>query len=168
MQQAELLFEEEQKVEKQDGKHLIFELAERGYGIPILKVNEIIGIVEITPIPKSPKSIRGIINLRGNIIPVMDLRLKFGMAEKDYDAQTCIIIVNISVGNANKQIGLVVDIVSEVFDIPLSEIEAPPQYGMHTDDGFLNGIGKVKGKVVMLLDIEKVVYSEEILELISK
>ena len=154
--------------EKREGKHLIFQLEERGYGIPILTVNEIIGIMDITPIPRAPGFIKGIINLRGKIIPVMDLRLKFGMLEKAYDEQTCIIIVNVVFENFVKQIGVVVDIVSEVVDIPASEIEPPPKYGTQREEDFLNGIGKVKDKVVMLLDIEKVIYSEEIVKLLSE
>lgn len=155
-------------VEKQEGKHLIFQLEERGYGIPILTVNEIIGIMDITPIPRAPSFIKGIINLRGKIIPVMDLRLKFGMDEKPYDEQTCIIIVNILIEGTVKQIGVVVDIVSEVVDIPASEIEAPPKYGTDDNGEFLSGIGKIKDKVVMLLNIEKVIYSEEIIGLVSE
>jgi len=155
-------------VEKREGKHLIFQLQERGYGIPILTVNEIIGIMDITPIPKAPSFIKGIINLRGKIIPVMDLRLKFGMPEKEYDEQTCIIIVNVTFENVVKQIGVVVDIVSEVVDIPATEIEPPPKYGTQREEDFLNGIGKVKDKVVMLLDIEKVIYSEEIIKLLTE
>jgi purine-binding chemotaxis protein CheW len=165
---AALLLDDSFPVEKKDGKHLIFQLEERGYGIPILTVNEIIGIMDITPIPRAPGFIKGVINLRGKIIPVMDLRLKFGMVEKEYDEQTCIIIVNVNLDNAVKQIGVVVDIVSEVVDIPASEIEAAPKYSTHDDEDFLNGIGKVKDKVVMLLDIEKVIYSEEIIEMLEE
>jgi len=166
--EATSLLDESIVVEKQEGKHLIFQLEERGYGIPILTVNEIIGIMDITPIPKAPGFIKGIINLRGKIIPVMDLRLKFGMPEKAYDEQTCIIIVNVKFENTTRQIGVVVDIVSEVVDIPSSEIEAPPRYGTNEEEDFLSGIGKIKDKVVMLLDIEKVIYSEEIIGLLRE
>ena len=159
---------QEAVIENKEGKHLIFQLEERGYGIPILTVNEIIGIMDITPIPKAPQFIKGIINLRGKIIPVMDLRLKFGMPEKDYDEQTCIIIVNVRYESTIRQIGVVVDIVSEVVDIPASEIEAPPKYSTHDESDFLNGIGKIKDKVVMLLDIEKVIYSEEIIKILEE
>ena len=155
-------------VEKKDGKHLIFQLEERGYGIPILTVNEIIGIMAITLIPRAPSFIKGIINLRGKIIPVMDLRLKFGMPEKEHTEETCIIIVNIRFENTTRQIGIVVDIVSEVVDIHETEIEPPPKYSTHDDENFLNGIGKVKDKVVMLLDIEKVIYTEEIIKLLEE
>ena len=165
---ANFLLNESLPLDMQDGKHLVFQLGEGGYGIPILEVSEINGLMAITPIPKTPKYIKGVINLRGKIIPVMDLRLKFDMPEKEYDERTCIIIVSTSVGSSKKQIGIVVDVVSEVFDIPLSEIEAPPQYGTHCEEDFLNGIGKVKGQVVMLLNIEKVVYSEDIIKLLDR
>ena len=155
-------------VEKKEGKHLVFQLEERGYGIPILTVNEIIGIMDITPIPRAPGFIKGIINLRGKIIPVMDLRLKFGMLEKAYDEQTCIIIVNVKLENTTRQIGVVVDIVSEVVDIPASQIEPAPRYGTKHEEDFLSGIGKIKDKVVMLLDIENVIYSEEIVMLLEE
>ena len=90
-------------IEKQDGKHLVFILGGISYGIAILEVSEINGLMEVTPVPRTPSYIKGVINLRGKVIPVMDLRLKFGMPEKEYDKQTCIIIVNIPVGPANKQ-----------------------------------------------------------------
>ena len=155
-------------VEKQDGKHLVFLLGGASYGIPILTVLDINGLMEITPIPKTPEFIKGVINLRGKVIPVMDLRLKFGMPEKEYDKQTCIIIVNVFVNGKDKQIGVLVDTVSEVFDIPLTEIEAPPEYGTHSEEGFINGIGKVKGKLVVLLNIEKVLHTDEIIKLLDK
>lgn len=165
MKETSLL--ETSTVEKQDGKHLVFLLGKNYYGIPILQVLDINGLMEITPIPKAPMFIKGVINLRGKVIPVMDLRLKLCMPAKEYDKQTCIIIVNLSVNKMNKQMGVLVDTVSEVFDIPLSEIEAPPNYGTQFEDGFLNGIGKVKDKLVMLLNIEKVLSSEEIIKLLS-
>lgn len=155
-------------VGEQDGKYLVFSLEENYYGIQILQILDINGLMEITPTPKTPEFIKGVMNLRGKIIPVMDLRLKLGMPPREYDKQTCIIIVNISVETTNKQMGVLVDTVSEVFDIPLSEIEAPPNYGIESDEGFLNGIGKVKGKLVMLLNMEKVLHSEEIIKLLDK
>lgn len=154
-------------VAKQDGKHLVFLLGGASYGIPILEVSDINELMEITPIPKTPEFIKGVINLRGKIIPVMDLRLKFGMPAREYDKETCIIIVNISVGQVEKQMGVIVDTVSEVFDIPLTEIEAPPTYGTQTEDGFINGIGKVKGKLVVLLNIANVLHTDEIIKLLS-
>lgn len=150
-----------------DGKHLVFLLKGNSYGIPILEVSEINGIMDITPIPKSPEYIKGIINLRGKIIPVMDLRLKLGMNEKEYDVETCIVIVNTLVDNVIKQVGIVVDTVSEVFDIPLSEIDPPPTFGTQAEEAFLTGVGKIKGHLVMLLDIKKVLQSHDIIRLLS-
>lgn len=155
-------------LELQVGKHLIFQLEKRNYGIPILTVNEIIGIMNIIPMPKSPDFVKGIINLRGKIIPVIDLRSKFGMPNKDYDSQTCIIIVNIHIENETKQVGIVVDIVSEVVDIPLSEMEKPPKYTAQSNNDCLSGIGKIKEQVILILNIEKIINTEEIIELLSK
>lgn len=154
--------------EKKEGKYLTFNLDENVYGVPIMKVSEIIGIVPITLIPKTPPFIKGIINLRGRIIPVMDLRLKFDMKERVYDQNTCIMIINIEVKNVLKQIGVIVDIVSEVCNIPASEIEEPPSFSADNDNDFLIGVGKIKDSVVMLLDIEKVIFVEEIIHLFNK
>lgn len=153
------------KIEIKDGKHLIFELDQRNYGMPIMEVSEVNKLIKITPMPKTPDFIKGIINLRGRIIPVMDLRLKFGMPEKEYDPETCIIIVNLKVGKTKEQMGVIVDRVSEVFDIPLSEIDAPPDCGTKAEEEIFTGIGKIKGKLVMLLNLKKILHSEEIVTL---
>lgn len=150
---------------QQDGKYLTFYLNDNSYGIAILKVNEIIGVVDITQVPKTPSYVKGIINLRGRIIPVMDLRLKFGISERDYDSNTCIIIINLEVKKVTKQVGLIVDIVSEVCSIPASEIEASPSCGANEEDDFISGVGKIKDKVIMLLDIEKVIFSDDLIHL---
>jgi len=147
-----------------DGKHLIFFLGDSNYGISILEVSEINGLMNIIPVPNTPDFIKGIINLRGKIIPVLDLRLKFGMQAKEYDEQTCIIITK-SNKNNKQQMGILVDTVSEVYNIPLADIDEPPNYGDDESEGFLNGIGKVKGKLVMLLNIEKILNSDEVIKL---
>lgn len=151
----------------QDGKHLVFILDGYNYGIQILDVSEIIEIMDITPIPKSPSYIKGIINLRGKVMPVLDLRLKLGMPPKDYDEKTCIIIVNLLFKDTNKPMGILVDTVSEVFSIPLSEIEAPPSYGEEDGSNYLSGVGKVKDKLVMLLNIKKILDSKEIIKILT-
>lgn len=143
------------------GKFLTFLLGSEEYGIPIQKIKEIIGIMDITNIPRSPAFIKGVINLRGKIIPVMDLRLKFGLTEKEYNQRTCIIVVELELAGSARLMGIVVDTVSEVLNIQKSEIELPPQYGCMVDTAFLTGMGKVKGKVVLLLDIERVLDREE-------
>lgn len=151
----------------QDGKHLIFQLDKRNYGIHILTISEIIGIMSVIPIPKTPDFVKGIINLRGKIIPIIDLRLKFGMQEKEYNEETCIIIVNVDSENTTNQIGLVVDIVSEVVDIPLSEVEPPPKYSVDSNQEFITGVAKVKDQVVLLLNIKQVIYSKEFMSLFN-
>lgn len=156
---------EESPVAAREGKFLTFNLDENDYGIPILKVSEIIGITKITPVPKTPNFIKGVINLRGKIIPAMDLRLKFSIPERAYDQNTCIIIINLEVNNVQKQVGVIVDIVSEVCNILASDIEEPPTYGSSEDSDFLSGVGKIKDKVVMLLNIERVIFAEEIMHL---
>jgi len=152
---------------KEDEKYLMFFLDEEYYGIPILKVNEIIGLMEITHVPRTPEFMKGVINLRGKIIPVMDLRLKFNMPERAYDEQTCIIIVEIYIQDKKHFIGLVVDKVAEVVNILNVDIELPPQYGQEAEATFLTGIGKVKEKVVMLLEIEMIVNCKEVVKLIN-
>lgn len=148
-------------MEVQEGKYLTFSLGNEEYGIPILKVREIIGMMDITHIPRTPEFIRGVINLRGKIIPIMDLRLKFGLEEKAYNERTCIIVVEMSVSGSKRQIGVVVDTVCEVVNIQKGDIEPPPQYAANIEEGFITGMGKVKGKVVILLDIEQVLSREE-------
>lgn len=148
-------------------KYLMFYLNEENYGIPILQVNEIIGVMDITPIPRTPNFMKGIINLRGKIIPVMDLRLKFSMKEREYDQLTCIIIVELVIAGHKSFVGIVVDKVAEVVNVYSKDIELPPQYGQEEENGFLTGIGKVKDKVVMLLDIGAIINCQEMINLIK-
>ncbi len=148
-------------MEQLSGKYLTFSLGKEEYGIPIGRVKEIIGMMEITEVPRTPPFIRGVINLRGKIIPLMDLRLKFGLQEKEYTERTCIIVVEMTGEERSvHMMGVVVDMVSEVVNITEGETEAPPQYG-GGQVRFLAGMGKVKGKVVMLLDIHKVLDDQE-------
>lgn len=158
----------ELKSVEEEQKYLMFYLNKEHYGIPILKVNEIIGLMEITPIPKTPNFFKGIINLRGRIIPVLDLRLKFAMDERDYDEQTCIIIVEVTINGVKNIVGIVVDKVAEVVKVYKSDIELPPQYGQESENGFLTGVAKVKELVVMLLDIERIVNCHEICKFIDE
>jgi len=147
----------------QSGKFLTFALGEEEYGIPIQSVKEINGIMDITIIPKMPKFMKGVINLRGKIIPVIDLRLKFALEELVYSQRTCIIVVEVGIGDSAKRLmGIVVDTVSEVVNILPTDIEEPPVFEYSTDISFITGMGKVKGKVVMLLDIAKVLDTNEI------
>jgi purine-binding chemotaxis protein CheW len=138
-------------------KYLTFALGNEEYGLEILKVREIIGLMEITLVPRMPAFVRGVINLRGKVIPVVDLRLKFGMEKLDDTVETCIIVVDLG----EMLMGVVVDKVSEVLDIPGGDIEATPSFGVQIDTEFIMGIGKAKGKVIIVLDIRKVLTSEE-------
>jgi len=151
----------------QVGKYLTFSLNSENYGIPILKVKEIIGLMDITYVPKTPEFIKGVINLRGKIIPIMDLRLKFKMEEKIYNERTCFIVVEVSINNIKRLIGIVVDTVSEVLTINKEDIEPPPDYGTKAEKSFLIGMGKVKGKVIILLNIEQILSYEEFIFLLN-
>lgn len=146
---------------------LVFLLDGKEYGIPILKIDGIIKLPQITPMPKVPEYIKGVINLRGQIIPIIDLRLKFGMPEAQYNERTCIIVIKIDIKGQEKFIGLLVDIVSEVFSFSSSDIEAPPDYGANMEEKFISGIGKVKDKVIMLLDIDTIVNYQEVTSIIG-
>ncbi len=143
---------QKQVLSEHTSKYLTFVLGEEEYGLEILKVREIIGIMEITSVPQTPEFIKGVINLRGKVIPVVDLRRKFGMETAEYTEETCIIVVDI----AASSMGILVDTVSEVLDIPQESIEPPPSFGSSINTEFILGMGKIKGKVKILLDINKV------------
>jgi purine-binding chemotaxis protein CheW len=144
-----------------EGKYLTFGLGGEEYGLEILKVKEIIGIMNITAVPQTPKYVKGVINLRGKVIPVIDLRAKFGMDFQDYNERTCIIVVDIVNKAANKVImGIVVDSVSEVLNIKAEEIENTPTFGVKLNTDYILGMAKVKGTVKILLDIDKVLTSD--------
>ena len=146
----------------EEGKYLTFNLKNENYGIPLGRVKEIIAMLPITEVPKTPDYIKGVINLRGKIIPIMDLRLKFCLEEKEYNDRTCIIVVDILNGEAKRQTGLAVDSVAEVVDIKSAEIEEMSSSENSDEDEFIIGIGKVKDKVVMLLDIDKILSREAV------
>ncbi len=141
-----------------EGKFLTFALEKEEYGVEILKVKEIIGLMDITTVPQTPEYMKGVINLRGKVIPVIDLRLKFSMPETEHTEETCIIVVEVGVS----LIGIVVDSVSEVMYIKAEDIEDAPSFGQEIDTKFIMGLGKTKEKIIILLDIEKVLSSEEL------
>ncbi|MDR0306905.1 MAG: chemotaxis protein CheW [Chitinispirillales bacterium] len=143
------------------GKYLTFKLINEEYGIEILKVREIIGVMAITSLPRTPPFVRGVINLRGKVIPVIDLRKKFDMENTDDTDQTCIIVVDVASKNGYIQIGILVDSVSEVLDIAGEDIEDAPAFGTNIDTDFILGMAKAKGSVKILLNIEKVLSSAE-------
>jgi len=129
-------------------KYLTFRVGEEDYGISIHYVSEIVGLQKITPVPDVPPYVKGVINLRGKIIPVLDMRLRLGMPERSYDERTCIIVVNVE----GDLLGLIVDRVNEVTDIPQEQIEPPPS----EEGGFVMGLGKVGEGVKILLDVHKI------------
>jgi purine-binding chemotaxis protein CheW len=147
---------------EREGKYLTFNLANEEYGIGILKVKEIIGMMTITPVPQTPSFVKGVINLRGKVIPVIDLRLKFGMEEIDYNERTSIIVVEVRGGTGTVQIGIVVDSVSEVVNIKSEDIENTPTFGTRLDTDYILGMAKLGGGVKILLDIDQVLTDEEI------
>jgi purine-binding chemotaxis protein CheW len=139
-----------------EGKYLTFAMGKEEYGLEILKVREIIGYMDITAVPQTPAHVRGVINLRGQVIPVIDLRAKFGMVSAERTEETCIIVVEITQQGRKFSTGIVVDHVSEVLDIQGASIEDAPQFGSTVDTSFILGMGKVGESVKMLLDIDKV------------
>jgi purine-binding chemotaxis protein CheW len=139
-----------------EGKYLTFALANEEYGLEILKVREIIGYMEITAVPQTPHYIKGVINLRGQVIPVVDLRAKFGIETTDVTDETCIIVVEIARGDRNFNTGIIVDHVQEVLDITGSAIEDTPQFGASVNTDFILGMAKVGDSVKILLDINRV------------
>ncbi|WP_029915376.1 chemotaxis protein CheW [Pelobacter seleniigenes] len=145
----------------QKDKYLTFHLAGEDYGIEIRYVIEIIGIQNITEVPDMPSFIRGVINLRGKVIPVMDVRARFNLKDRDYDDRTCIIVVNVE----GTEVGLVVDEVSEVADIPESHVEPPPKTSKDSESSYIQGMGKINNDVKILLDVHKLLYSGEMQEL---
>ena len=145
-----------------EGKYLTFTLAEEEYGIGILKIKEIIGMLPITSVPQTPDFVKGVINLRGKVIPVMDLRLRFGMMSIDYTERTCIIVVEISGQAGTILVGIVVDAVSEVLNIKGDDIEKTPTFGTKLNTDYILGMAKMEGGVKILLDIDQVLSSDEL------
>jgi len=144
-----------------EGKYLTFSLAGEEYGIGILKVKEIIGMMTITIVPQTPDYIKGVINLRGKVIPVIDLRAKFSIQQAEYTERTCIIVVEISAKGRTILMGIVVDSVSEVLNIKSADIEETPAFGTKLNTEFILGLAKVGGGIKILLDIDSVLSVEE-------
>ncbi|MCP4024394.1 MAG: purine-binding chemotaxis protein CheW [Desulfobacteraceae bacterium] len=147
--------------QKKGEKYLSFILGMEEYGIGIRKIKEIIGMMAITSVPRTPDYIAGIINLRGKVIPVVNLRLRFGMDVEEYNEKTCIIVVEIVNGDTIIQIGVLVDAVSEVLKIKEDEIENAPAFGSELNTGYILGMAKMEGGVKILLDIDKVLGNED-------
>jgi purine-binding chemotaxis protein CheW len=146
------------------GKYLTFALADEEYGLPVLKVREIIKMMEITQVPKVPPHVKGVINLRGKVIPIVDLRLKFGFPPQEATERTCIIVVDAALNGGRSSLGFVVDGVSEVMNITADEIEPTPDFGEQFNTAYLQGIAKRGSHVKMLLDLDRVLSSASVLE----
>ncbi len=144
------------------GKYLTFRLADEVYGLGILTVREIIGLMDITAMPRTPDYVRGVINLRGKIIPVIDLRRKFEMQSVEDTPETCIIVVEVSHGDDALPVGIVVDQVNEVRDVTADQIDARPQFGGGAETDFILAMGKVGQTVIMLLDIDRVLSAQDV------
>ena len=151
------------EIENEDtmaGMFLTFTLANQTYGLEIRYVLEIIGLQTVTEVPDVDKYVKGVINLRGQIIPAMDVRLRFGMPPRDYDERTCIIVVTVD----SASVGFIVDRVAEVLNIADSEIQPPPSITKHEGQRFMKGLGKVGNDIKILLDVEKMVRGSRLAE----
>jgi len=157
----ELDFNDDEDTQKD--KFLTFHLAGEDYGIEIAHVLEIIGIQKITEVPDMPAYVKGVINLRGSVIPVMDVRLRFKLEERAYDERTCIIVVEVN----GTSVGLVVDQVNEVADIPESQIEPAPQTRKSASSRFIQGMGKINEEVKILLKVEQLLLDADGMETIA-
>ncbi len=143
------------------GKYLTFNLGDEVYGLEILKVQEIIGLMNITGVPKTPEYVRGVINLRGIVVPVIELRAKFGMHLTEDTDRTCIVVARVSTDSGQIIIGILVDEVSEVQDVNVGQLEPPPSIGFASDTSFILAMAKIEDKVVMLLDVDAVLSTDE-------
>jgi len=139
-------------------RYFTFKIGDEEYGIEIMYVIEVIGIQKITEVPDMPIFVKGVINLRGQVIPVMNVRSRFGMEEHEYDERTCIVVVTIK----DSAIGLVVDMVSDVIDIPEANVDPPPKISRKPGNRFIKGLGKIDNQVKILLDVQKLLYDEEL------
>jgi purine-binding chemotaxis protein CheW len=150
-------FYDEDDEDAQKDKYLTFHLASEEYGVEIRYVTEIIGIQKITEVPDMPEFVKGVINLRGKIIPVLDVRIRFKLEACEYNDRTCIIVVDID----DMAVGLVVDEVSEVANIPEEQVEPPPKTGKNKSSRFIKGMGKMGDEVKIILDVSKLLYDDE-------
>lgn len=151
-----------QAITEKEGKYLTFSLGAEEYGLEILKVREIIGYIDVTAVPQTPHYVKGVINLRGQVIPVIDLRAKFGMETAEVTKQSCIIVAETRQGSQTFSTGIVVDRVQEVLDIAGKDIEEPPQFDSAVDTNFILGMGKIGDSVKILLDVNQILGSDDL------
>lgn len=154
-----------QQKRQRAGKYLTFQIEQEEFGILVLRIREIMGMQPITAVPHTPPHVKGVINLRGKVIPVIDMRVKLGIARRDYDQRTCIIVASVQCGDAPVLMGIVVDTVSEVVTIAEDQIEDPPKFGGGVQVRYLLGMAKGAGKVKLLLDIDEALSAEDLTHL---
>jgi purine-binding chemotaxis protein CheW len=160
------LFTDPAAAAKAAGKYLTFVLGGNAYGIPILKVREIIRLLDITPIPRMPEYVRGVINLRGKIVPVIDLRMKFGIPTTATTNRSCIVVTYVLMAGATKLMGLIVDALEEVYQIAAEDLEPAPDFGKGVSTSYIQHLAKTKGQLKALLNIDEIVQADaEILPL---
>lgn len=143
-------------------QYLTFRLGEEIFGLDVGKVREILDMTTITKVPRTPEFLRGVINLRGNVVPVVDMRLKFGMATVENTVDTCIVVTEVTLDGETTVLGALVDSVQEVFELEPGQIEPAPRIGTRLRTEFILGMGKREGKFIMLLDVDKVFSSDEL------
>lgn len=160
-QTTEIIGQAVEPVSNIGGKYLTFTMDNEEYGMGILKIKEIIGMMSITAVPQTPEFVKGVINLRGKVIPVVDLRLMFGLDPIDYNQRTCIIVVEIEGESGVVMIGIVVDAVCEVLNIRGDDIEDAPAFGTDLNTEYILGMAKIEGSVKILLDIDKLLIEQE-------
>jgi purine-binding chemotaxis protein CheW len=154
------------KADLRAGKYLVFHLGEEEFGIQVQKVREIMGVQDITKVPQTPEHVKGVINLRGKVIPVVDLRLKFTMPAVEYTHRTCIIVVQVAgERGVTMMMGIVVDGVVEVVNVAGADVEDTPSFGKDVEIPYVMGLAKLKGKVKILLDIDQVMTARELARL---
>lgn len=146
---------------EEENQYVTFVIGEETYGVEVLKVQEIIGMTQITHVPNAMSFMKGVINLRGSVVPVVDMRIKFTMSEREYDAFTVIIIVEVR----GRMIGMIVDSVSDVVSIPVKGIQDTPHFSAKIETDFIMGIGQIEEKLVIILDVDRIMSSEEMTEL---
>ncbi len=143
------------------GKYLTFELGRESYGVPVLKVREIIRVIDITPVPRMPDYVKGVINLRGKVMPVIDLRIRFGLEKAEFTDTTCTIVAQITQADGVQSLlGLIVDAVEEVSQVKGEDLEPPPDFGRRLNTDYIIGLARIKGSIKTLLDIDKVIEAE--------
>jgi purine-binding chemotaxis protein CheW len=143
-------------------QYLTFTLGDEMFAIGILSIREIIEYGNLTEVPMTPPFIRGVINLRGAVVPVIDLSIRFGRQPRETTRRTCVVIIEVETEKGHQEMGIVVDAVSEVLEIPAAEIEPPPEFGTRIRNDFIAGMGKVNGNFVVLLDVSRVLSMEEV------